>query len=141
MNPPLQLRLVVVAPPAGVAFAVQRGRTALLAPVRVAADALIFEFAVTVADASSEPVRLTGECAQGPAAARFVYVNSGTYAGDAGSCWSRRAKVPLAGIAPALVQSALARSDAILEARIAGTGRDGGPACASVPLLSGWSIV
>jgi hypothetical protein len=140
MNPQLQLRVIVVAPPADVVFAVQRGRAGLLAPARMTPDSLVFEFAVTVADAAAQPVRLTGEFTQGPATARFVYVNSGTYAGEAGSCWSRRAKLPLAGIPSALVQSAL-QNTAVIEARIAGTGRDGGPACASVPLLSGWTIV
>jgi hypothetical protein len=37
---------------------------------------------------------LRGPAAQGPPA-RFVYVHSGTRAGQVGSCWDRRAKVPL----------------------------------------------
>ena len=137
----LQLRVVVAAPPTGVAFAVQRGRADLLAPISTTSDALVFEFPVSVADVSSHPPRLTGEFAQGPPAARFVYVNSGTYAGQLGSCWSRRAKVPLSGITAALVQAALRHPSGILEARISGIGRDGGPACATVPLLSEWAVV
>jgi hypothetical protein len=69
------------------------------------------------------------------------HVNSGTSAGQADSCWSRRAKVPLAGITPALLQSAIRSPHGMLEAKITGTGRDGGPACASVPLLAGWTLV
>lgn len=137
----LQLRVVVAAPPTGVAFAVQRGRLDLLVPISTTSDSLVFEFPVSVADVSSHPPRLTGEFAQGPPAARFVYVNSGTYAGQLGSCWSRRAKVPLSGITGALVQAALHHPSGMLEARISGIGRDGGPACATVPLLSEWAVV
>lgn len=136
----LQLRIVVVAPPAGVAFAVQHGRADLLVPSKVIANSLVFEFPVSVADATAEPPRLTGKFTQGPPASRFVYVNSGTYAGQADSCWSRRAKVPLSGISSQLVRLALRTPHGILEARIAGTGRDGGPACATVPLLSQWQV-
>lgn len=136
----LQLRIVVVAPPAGVTFAVPRGRADLLAPSKVIANSLVFEFPVSVADTTAEPPRLTGEFMQGPPATRFVYVNSGTCAGQASSCWSRRAKVPLSGISSRMVQSVLSTPYDILEAHIAGTGRDGGPACATVPLLSEWRI-
>lgn len=136
----LWLRIVVVVPPAGVTFAMQRGRTDLLAPVRVASDSLVFEFPVSVADATAQPPRLTGEFTQGTPASRFVYVNSGTSAGQTGSCWSRRAKVPLSGISSQLLQAALRRPHNILEARVAGTARDGGPACAAVPLLTKWQV-
>ena len=137
----LQLRIVVAAPPTGVAFAVQRGRTDLLVATSTTGDSFVFEFPVSVADTASDPPRLTGEFTQGPVAARFVYVNSGTFAGQAGSCWSRRAKVPLSGITRPLVQAALSHPRGLMEARIAGTARDGGPACATVPLLSGWAVI
>ena len=49
--------------------------------------------------------------------------------------------MPLAGISWPLIEEALAAPDAALEARIAGTAKDGGPACATVPLLEGgWRI-
>ncbi|WP_147300558.1 DUF5990 family protein [Lysobacter silvisoli] len=136
----LQLRLIVTAPPAGVAFAVQRGRSELLAPSAATAESLVFDFPIAVADATSDPPRLTGEFAQGPPGGRFVYVNSGTYAGQTGTQWSRRAKVPLSGISTAQIEAALAKA-AVLQASIRGTGKDGGPACASVPLSSAWSVV
>ena len=127
-------------PPQGVAFAMQSGRATLVAPVSASPNTFVFEFSVSIADATSNPVRLTGEFAQGPASARFVYVNSGTYAGQTGSVWSRRAKISLADISPKLVQSAL-KNGSVLESRIAGTGRDGGPTCATVPFLCAWSLV
>ena len=140
MKTSLHLRIVVATPPAGVVFAVQRGRHDLLAPSSATPESVAFEFPVSVADAGSNPPRLTGEFTQGPPAKRFVYVNSGTCAGQADSCWSRRAKVPLTGITPALLQSALRSPHPMLEARMQGTGRDGGPACATVPLLSEWKL-
>lgn len=36
-----------------------------------------------------------GPFAQGPPAARFVYVDVGTYAGQKNTPWARRMKVPL----------------------------------------------
>ncbi len=139
MKPQLMLRIVVVGPPSGATFAVQQGRTDLLAPINVSASSLIFEFPVSVADAASDPPRLTGEFAQGPPSGRFVYVNSGTLAGQTKSCWTRRAKVPLTSISKTLLRSALTGSR-ILEARVFGKARDGGPACATVPLLVGWAL-
>lgn len=140
MKAELHLRIIVESPPTGVTFAVQRGRSDLLAPSSTSAHSLVFEFQIFVADVSTEPPRLTGEFAQGPPGGRFIYINSGTYAGQTSSCWSRRAKVPLAGITSALLQSAVRSPHGILEARIMGIGRDGGPVCASVPLLSEWTL-
>jgi hypothetical protein len=78
---------------------------------------------------------------QGPPGGRFVYVNVGTYAAQPDSPWGRRAKVPLGGITDALLDAALASPGAVLEAAFAGRGRDGGPSCATVPLLGGgWRV-
>jgi hypothetical protein len=133
------VRILVRDPPAGVSFGVQRGHVDV-ADARVSSGSdLVFEFPLTVADAGSQPVRFTGEFAQGPASARFVYINSGTLAGEAGSCWTRRAKVPLSGITPEQVSKAL-QQDSALATQISGRARDGGPACASVKLLSDWTL-
>jgi len=139
-QPEALLRIEVIAPPTGVAFAMQRGRDELVPPISISADALLFEFSVRVADLNVQPPRLLGPFAQGPVGARFVYINSGTLAGQATSCWTRRAKVPLFGIPKSAFESALARSGSILQASIRGTARDGGPACASVPLLRDWTL-
>lgn len=140
MKAQLTLRIVVADPPSDVTFAVQRGRNDLIAPVKVSATSLVFEFPISVADTVSQPPRITGEFTQGPPSGRFVYVNSGTLAGQTNSCWTRRAKVPLTSIGNALLQSALA-DGLVLEARISGKAPDGGPACATVPLLAGWAPV
>ncbi|HEY7635758.1 MAG TPA: DUF5990 family protein [Gemmatimonadales bacterium] len=85
---------------------------------------------------------LLGRVTQGPPSARFVYVNSGVRAGQADSCWDRRAKVPITGITSHLIDSVEHKRGTRLEARIAGTAGDGGRACATVPLLDGgWRVV
>lgn len=69
-----------------------------------------------------------------------MYVNSGASAGQADSCWTRRAKIGLKEIGWDLVDRALAQSSS-LEAKIAGKAGDGGPACATVRLLGvGWTF-
>ena len=121
-------------------LAVQRGRSDLLNPVLSKGADLVFEFPVTVADIDADPVRLTGEFSQGPAAGRFVYINCGTMAGQNETCWTRRAKVPLVGITKPLIETLMKRKNTVLETAIHGKARDGGPACATVPLLRDWKV-
>lgn len=121
---------------------VQRGSHELLPPAHVAGDSLSFDFLLRVklSPDGGQP-NFLGEFAQGPRDSRFVYVNSGSGAGQMGSCWNRRAKVPLGSITRAQIHSVLSRPGQVLEARIEGTARDGGPMCATVPLLGGgWKV-
>jgi hypothetical protein len=139
----VRLRIVLVAPPAGVPWALQVGRHELVAPVLVARDRVVLEATATLGPARPDGARpFRGPAVQGPPAARFIYATSGKRAGDADSPWDRRAKVPLPPL-PAEVVAAWQRApDSVLEARVAGAGRDGSPACASVPLLDGgWRLV
>lgn len=137
----LTFRITVLDPPRGVVFRLQRGRSELLPPSKETARRLTFDFTLRVEPgAAGGPPRLLGPFAQGPPAKRFVYVNSGKQAGQTESCWDRRAKVPLAGVDASLIEQA-ARTGAVIEAQIAGTGGDGGPACATVPLVSGWRVI
>ena len=136
----LTLRIRVTTPPPDVDFLVQRGRDELTAAVKATRDLLVFEIPVRVRRLPSGTPNFLGPYAQGPAASRFVYVNSGTYAGQSDSCWSRRAKVPLSPISWSLVERALASSRTI-EVEVPGTGRDGGPTCASVKLpVDAWRV-
>ena len=139
----LPLRIVMEHPPAGAVVALQRGASGmaeLVGPVSATREALVFDFAVTVKGAGPDgSPRLLGACVQGPPDGRFVYLSSGAYAGAPGASSGRRTKVPLAGISWALIDTLPAGGR--LEAHIAGTARDGGVACASVPLLPpGWRI-
>jgi hypothetical protein len=138
----LPLRIVVEQAPKGVSFAVQLGRKELLPPVHRRGRDLVFELQLRIKRGVDGQIVFLGSAAQGPPHDRFVYLNSGTMAGQADSPWTRRAKVKLAGIDSRLAAQTLSRPGARLEARIAGTGRDGGPSCATVPLQgSGWQII
>jgi hypothetical protein len=137
----LRFRITVVSPPPGVTFGLQRGKGALVPPAQATNEYLSFDFTLRVDIGKDGRPNFLGPFAQGPPASRFVYVNSGTSAGQADSCWTRRAKVPLTGIGWRLIERALAGTDTLLEVQIGGKAKDGGPACATVPLLDdGWRI-
>ncbi|HYH46255.1 MAG TPA: DUF5990 family protein, partial [Thermoanaerobaculia bacterium] len=78
----LPLRITVLHPVPGVTHRLQQGRLDLVPPVVEADDRLSFDFTLRVVEGpAGEPV-LRGPCAQGPPAGRFVYINSGTSAGQ-----------------------------------------------------------
>jgi len=138
----LSLRITLIDPPPGVTFRLRRGRADLVAPTHQSDERMSFDFTVRIAEGRPNlPPNLRSPFTQGPPASRFVYINSGTAAGQFDSCWTRAAKVPLSGITWELIERALSAPGVVLEAQIKGTGKDGGPACATVPLLGGWSIV
>jgi hypothetical protein len=127
----LPLRITIVDPPEGVRLQMQRDRSELVPPARETKSMLRFDFEVRVGKRPNGDPNFLGPFAQGPPDARFVYVNSGTIAGQPESCWSRRAKIPLGGITWKQIDEA--RSAAVpIETTIPGTGRDGGPTCATV---------
>lgn len=138
----IRIRILVVDTPPDVWFAVQRGRTDLLDPLDGQREPLRFEFLLRLGlPLSTGEVNFVGEFAQGPSSDRFVYINSGTLAGQSGSPWTRRAKLKLASIPPKVVDSALS-SGGVIEARVQGTMGDGGPVCASLkPHAVVWDVV
>jgi hypothetical protein len=138
----LPIRITLINPPPGVPFCLQKGKDDLVPPSSDSGEIISFDFTVNIAnDRDDGPPKFRGPLVQGPPSGRFIYINSGTYAGQADSCWSRRAKAPLSGITWELIEEALSKSGAVLEARIAGTAADGGPACATVRLLEGgWKV-
>ena len=138
----LPLRVTLLAPPPGVQFCLQGRPGELFDQKRSNGEDLSFDFSVRVSPGKTGgSLRFLGPFTQGPPAQRFVYICAGTSAGQAESCWTRRAKVPLAGITSELSTKARKAASARLEARIRGTATDGGPACATVPLLDGgWRL-
>ena len=138
----LPLRIVLHRPAPGVRFAIQSGKAELHPPSSVSPDALTFDVAVRLGAPKADGApSLMPPIAQGPAHDRFVYVNSGVLAGQAESPWTRRAKIKTAGISQALAKEVLSNAGAVLEARVEGTGRSGGPPAGTVPLLSAWRVV
>ncbi len=142
MNRSLPLRITLIKPPHGVPFCLQQGKADLVPPSTDSGENVSFDFTVNIANNRTHgPPNFRGPFVQGPPGGRFIYINSGTYAGQADSCWSRRAKIPLSGITWDLIEETLSKSCAVLEACIAGTAGDGGPACATVRLLKdGWKV-
>jgi len=137
------VRIIMEHPVPGVTIALQRGATATakqIPAVTAFAEDLTFDLHVDVAGSLPDGrPRLLGAFVQGPPAARFVYLCVGQAAGQIGSEWNRRVKVPLGDISWELLREL--PKEGRLEARIAGRGRDGSPACATVPLLPpGWRI-
>jgi hypothetical protein len=136
------LRIVLVGPPLGVAFALQRGKDELVSRQVADGEELAFELTVRAkGEPGSGPPNFLGPFAQGTPADRFVYVNSGARAGEPASCWDRRAKVRLAGITWEMVEQVRQGQAAVIEARIPGTSRDGGPICAGAAPIAGWKPV
>jgi len=138
----LRLRLVLTAPPPGVDFGVQQGKGTDYTTIqkqRSKVGDLTFEFVVTVKDNREDGLpNFLGPLTHGPTTGRFLYINIGESAGQLDSCWNRRIKIPLAGITWAVIAKCSAKK--LLEARLPGTGRDGGPSCATVKPTNGWKV-
>jgi hypothetical protein len=117
---------------------VQKGRDELMQPLRVSEAGLSFEFEISV-DVAGDSLNFLGKFAQGPKNARFVYVNSGTYAGQVETCWARRAKLSLMSITTKQIEDVIGNEKSLIETTMPGIGRDGGPTCASVKDIK-WSL-
>lgn len=144
MESDLPIRLVLVSPPTGIDYGIQHGRGADYETrfVQQAKDGdVIFDFSLIVSDNRKDGLpNFKGPFAQGPPVSRFIYVDVGTYAGQKGTPWSRRMKIPLQGITWALIKQVVSKPGHALLARIPGTGKDGGPSCATVQLLGSWQV-
>ena len=79
----------------------------------------------------------TGPFVQGKPGERFFYIDIGICAGQADSEWNRRLKVPLRGISKTAASKAKGKT---FETTIAGTGKDGGPSCATPKDFKGWKL-
>jgi hypothetical protein len=77
---------------------------------------------------------------QGPATGRFIYIDIGKLAGQSDSCWERRIKVPLGGITWDMIEKASTDPKLVLEARLPGKSKDGGPSCATLKPAEGWKL-
>lgn len=132
---PIILRLTIADPVPGVRYSLQKD-DAPYEPVVAADHPLSFDV----------PIRLTADGRflgpfvrrEGPVR-RFVYIRIGQSAGDHSSPWTRRAKIDIHDIAPALLN--LAREGQTLEIVLPGRGADGTPACATARSATGWNAV
>jgi hypothetical protein len=126
-------------------FGLQKGRGRdyeTIQKQRLAAQDLRFEFTAPVTTGvNGGTPGLLGPFVQGQPGARFVYLDIGAYAGQTDTTWSRRLKVPLTGITSDTINRLANYPGLVLEARVPGTGRDGGPNCGTVKPFGGWKLV
>lgn len=129
----LPLRITVDDPVPGFFMALQRGATATAEMVRPVTGCT-FDFTVTVDGTLKDGrPRLLGPCVQGPPDARFIYL----VIHRPFPPWSGRAKVPLKAMTWADIEAL--KPNERLCAHYSGQGRNGLPACATVPLRPpGW---
>lgn len=129
---PITLRLTLADPVPGVRYSLQKD-DAPFEPVTAADAPLSFDVPVRLSDDN----RFLGPFVrrEGPAR-RFVYIRIGQSAGDHGSCWTRRAKIDIHDIPPALLEQA--RAGRVLEVVLPGRGGDGSPTCATVRPTVPW---
>ena len=127
----IRARIVIEQPVVGVLHSLQEGDGGTLDPKRSdRGEPLAFEFPLRV-ERTTDGAKGFGpqvRC-EGPVR-RFVYIRIGTAAGDLGSPWTRRMKIDIHDIAPALLDKAIA--GAVLEGKVNGTAADGSPACATI---------
>lgn len=129
----LTLRIILADPPPGVVFSKQDAKNHPVDPVRSDGD-LSFDIPITLTP-TPQGLRPGGGFVRNDSRGRFVYIASGQAAGDCQTDWQRRLKVYLHDLPAHLT------GGEVLAATIAGCAKDGGPACATVPLLKNWTRV
>lgn len=142
MEQELNFRIVLVSPPPGVDYGLQKGGGndyEVTQKQRSKTGDLQFEFGARVKDGKDGSPVFLGPYVQGPPQERFVYLDIGTYAGQTDTHWSRRLKVPLRGITWDLVKQS-SKPSHVLETHVPGTGKDGSPSCATVKPFAGWKV-
>ncbi|QNA43710.1 DUF5990 family protein [Lacibacter sediminis] len=145
METEINLQIVLTQPPPNVLFGLQKGSGNIYETVqkqKSASQDLLFTFSIKIKGDKGEDVspKFSGPFVQGPAGGKFVYIDIGTYAGQTDTHWSRRLKVPLTGITWELIDQLIADPALMLQAKVPGTGKDGGPNCATVKPFEGWQI-
>jgi len=143
MDKELMLRIVLENPPPGIDFGLQKGsgnKYETIQKQRSKDNDLNFELTVKIKNtASAQPIFL-GSFVQGSSTERFIYIDIGRIAGQLNTVWSRRLKVPLVGITHDMINKVLTGTNLLLEAKVPGTGKDGGPNCATVKPFGGWQL-
>ncbi|MBX3747056.1 MAG: hypothetical protein KF833_17245 [Verrucomicrobiae bacterium] len=151
----VRLRVVCKAPPDpdqhGAIFGLQDNSTAahwsLHAGTRTSSGDIVFGCDVRVrANARTADPNFLGDYVHGKPDERFLYLSwrprdwrSGQPE-RASPRWQRRMKIHLGTVTWEQIEEAT-QSGGVLGATVEGTGKDGGPNCASVPLLgNGWEV-
>lgn len=145
METEVTLQIILVKPTKGVDFGLQKGsgnNYETIQKQRADALDLFFKLSVKVKGEREKDLlpKFSGHFVQGPPDNKFIYIDIGTCAGQTNTAWSRRLKIPLTGITWKFIDKLIANPDLTLETIVSGTGRDGGPNCATVKPFDGWHI-
>ena len=145
MESEITLRIILTSPIPGVMWGLQKGSGSTYDTVQKQMSAsgdLSFKFTVKVkGDSSKDKLpKFSGSYVQGPSDNKFVYIDIGKAAGQTDSIWSRRLKIPLTGITWEHIESFIRDPSVIMETHVPGTGKDGGPNCATVKPFDGWHL-
>lgn len=131
---PVTLRLTIADPIPGLSYSLQDAENRPVSAQTASGAPLSFD-----APARYDGGRWLGDFVRREGAARrFIYVAVGRMAGDETSAASGRAKIDIHDIPPALVEAA---GDGVIEVKLPGVGRKGGPALATLRPLEPWKIV
>lgn len=145
METEINLQIILTQPPPNVLFGLQKGSGNVyetLQKQKSASQDLLFTFPITIKGDKGKDAfpKCSGPFVQGPAGGKFVYIDIGTCAGQTDTMWSRRLKIPLTGITWKLIDQLMTNPALLLETKVPGTGKDGGPNCATVKPFEGWRV-
>lgn len=131
----ITLRMTIEDPVPGVTYSLQDAKSTPVGATVAVDRPLSFDVPVRVAPGP----RFLGEFVrrEGPQR-RFVYIAVGGQAGDQPSPWSRRVKVDIHELPAALLDKAIAGE--VLERRLPGRAKDGGPSCGTLKPIHGWCV-
>jgi hypothetical protein len=146
MESELPLQIILLKPPADVVFGLQKGSGSIYETVQKQQSTskdLSFQFSITIkGDQKKDALpKFSGPYVHGPAGGKFIYIDIGQAAGQHGTEWSRRLKIPLTGITWEIIDHLTSNPESILITRVPGTGKDGGPNCATVKPFEGWKRI
>lgn len=142
MSSEITLKITLLAPPEGVGFSLQKGKNENIDYQVSDGRDIHFRFSVRVKPGSADRPNFLGEYTQGTPKERFVYIRVGEYAGQKNTEWARRVKIHLSSISWEQVNQVLSDGNSMLAASYQASDKDGGPSCASVPLVGdGWQVV
>ena len=133
MEREINLRIILEKPTADTDFGIQQGsghNYVTLQKQKSTGEDLTFEVSVKVKSSPDESPVFLGAVTQGSPKERFIYIDIGKAAGQLDTQWSRRLKIPLKSITWELIQELENTApQAVLEVRVPGVGKDGGPNC------------
>ena len=133
----IRARIVIERPVPGVLHSLQEDDAPLDPKKSKDGEPLAFEFPLRI-ERTADGAKVFGKQVRREGKERrFVYVRIGQSAGQHLSPWTRRMKIDIHDVDPALLDAAV--KGGVLEGTIDGTAKDGSPACATIkPVM--WRI-